>query len=50
MEGCYVLQVTRGYTHQGGLSYLRQHHPLLQPAGGPVPAADAGGVGHRRYI
>lgn len=49
-EGYYVPQVAWGYTHQGGLSYLRQHHPLLQPAGGTVPAADAGGVGHRWYV
>lgn len=47
---CYLLQVARGYTNQGGLPHLRQHHPLLQPAGGTVPAADAGGVRHRRCV
>lgn len=45
-----VFQDARGLPHQSGLPHLRQHRPLLQPAGGAVSAADAGGVRHRRYV
>lgn len=46
IKGYNVPQVARGHTHQGGLPHLRQHNPLLQPAGWTVAAADAGGVRH----
>lgn len=48
---CYsVCQVAWRHSHQDRLPHLRQHHPLLQPAGGAVPATDAGGVRHRWYV
>lgn len=50
MWGCPVPQVAWRRPHQDRLPHLRQHHPLLQPAGGAVSAADAGGVRHRRYV
>lgn len=50
IKACRVPQVARRHPHQGGLSHLRQQHPLLQPPGGTVAATDAGGVRHRRYV
>ena len=46
---CVWRQVAGRYAHAGGLPDVRQHGPLLQPAARPLPAADAGGLRHRRY-